>query len=122
MDYININSVSVPYPNGFTMKKEANITAEITTLTGKTVADVNGWKYANTSLKWDTLKETLLQEMLDEVMEPFTITFKDPLDGIVTVNAFLRSQISTKTRYKDGTSWVWKDVTLEVSFPDVYDQ
>ena len=51
MQYMDINGYSVPYPNDLELQRVPNIVNEITTLTGKVVADVNGWRYGDTELK-----------------------------------------------------------------------
>lgn len=124
MDYLTLTAAGtarqVPYPNDFQMQKTPNKVASLTTLSGKTICDINGWKYENTKLKWDTLLETDLQNLLSSISgNEFQLTFTD-IDGPQTVNAVLESRINTKTRYKHNGAIVWKDVEVEVSFPDCY--
>lgn len=120
MDYITINNKQIPYPNDFQMKKTPNKVGTITTMSGKTISDVNGWKYANTTMQWDTLLETDLQNLLTAISDnEFQITFAD-IDGNHTVNAVLESRVNTKTRFRDNGNIVWKDINIEVSFPDCY--
>lgn len=124
MDYIIINSeYKIPYPNEFKMQKTANIVSEYTTCTGKKLCDFNGWTYEDAEWKWDTLEEIVLQNLLEQT-DPrkgtFTLTFKDTEKGIITINAYRRNRAITKTRYRRGGNWVWKDVTLTVSFPDAF--
>lgn len=124
MDYIQINGQSFPYPNDFTMSKVANITNELVTMTGKTIADVNGWKYADQTLKWDYLGETQLQSIL-QLTDPvtvgtFTLEFTDPENGLVSVNAFRRSGITVKTRFKENGNIVFSGIELTFAFPDAY--
>lgn len=122
MQYFNINGYTIPYPNDFTLEKVPNIVNELTTLTGKIVADVNGWRYADTELKWDTLLDSDLQNLLSAIeTNTFTITFYD-LDGTQhTVNAVLRGRSNIKTPIINNTNIVWKDVTVSVMFPDCYE-
>lgn len=120
MDYITINNKQIPYPNGFQMKMVPNKVASITTMSGKTLSDINGWKYDNTTLQWDTLLETDLTNLLDAISDnEFSITFID-IDGSHTVNAVLESRVNTKTRFKENGNVVWKDIRVEISFPDCY--
>ena len=125
MDYIKLNgNCLIPYPNSFTMTKEANIVSEIKTCTGKCLADISGWKYEDTTLSWDTLFESDLQALLLEtnpVNGIFTLTFNDTESGTMTINAFRRKRVTTKTRHKKNGNVIWKDVQLEISFPDVYE-
>ena len=55
MDYITINNQTLPYPKQFQLQKVPFIVSEITTMTGQTYADVNGWKYADTVIEWGAL-------------------------------------------------------------------
>lgn len=123
MDYIQINGVLIPYPNGFTMTKVANIVNELVTMTGDTIADINGWKYADTTLEWDFLYESDLQNVLsgtDPLNGTFTLTFDDVENGQITVNAFRRSRVSVKTRYKENGRIVFTGIELTIAFPDAY--
>ena len=124
MDYLKINGqYRIPYPNGFTMKKTANITSEYTTITGKRMGDINGWIYEDQTFSWDTLKEEELQILLRETNPmngTFTLNFVDAEDGEKTINAMRVSRVLTKTRFKRNGYIVWKDVQMEVRFPDAY--
>ena len=121
LQYIEIDGTKIPYPNNFTLQKIPHIVNEMTTLTGKTVADINGWKYADTELSWDTLLDEDLQNLLTVLQfDTFQISFYD-LDGTQqTINAVLKGRANVKTPmfYKGAT--VWKDVSVSLSFPDCY--
>lgn len=123
MDFIQINGKRIPYPNDFTMNKTANIVNEITTMTGDVIADINGWRYADTTLKWDFLYETELQNLMtetDPLNGTFALTFSDVESGTLTVNAYRRSRITVKTRYKENGNIVFTGIELNVTFPDAY--
>lgn len=122
LDYMNINGYDIPYPNDFSPSKVPNIINEMVTLTGKVVADVNGWRYGDVTLEWDTLLDSDLQNLLAAISDPwFTVTFKD-IDGAEhTVNAVLRGRANVKTPIFYNGATVWKDVTVPLSFPDCYE-
>lgn len=122
MQYITINGQSIPYPNDFTLQKVPNVVNEMQTLTGKTVADINGWKYADTTLSWDTLLDQDLQNLLAAIEDnEFTMTFID-LDGAThTVNAIFRGRANVKTPIFQNSTTVWKDISVDISFPDCYE-
>ena len=121
LQYITIDGKQIPYPNNFTLQKVPNIVNEMTTLTGKTVADVNGWKYADTELSWDTLLDEDLQNLLDAIQyNTFQISFYD-LDGTEqTVNAVFKGRANVKTPIFYNGATLWKDVSVSLSFPDCY--
>lgn len=122
MQYITINGYDIPYPNDFTLQKVPNIVNEITTLTGKVVADVNGWRYGDTDLQWGTLLDGDLQNLLAAISAPsFTVSFKD-IDGADhTVTAVLRNRANVKTPHFHRGATVWRDVSIQLSFPDCYE-
>lgn len=121
MDYLTINGYRIPYPNDFTMERVPNIVAEVKTLSGRTIADINGWKYADQTLQWDTLLDGDLLNLLTATQgNTLTLEFVD-LDGeSVTVNAIKTSRVSTKTRLKHDNAIVWSNIALSLSFPDCY--
>lgn len=121
LQYMTINGKDVPYPNSFQLQKVPNIVNEMTTLTGRVVADVNGWRYGDTELQWDTLLDEDLQNLLTAIGdETFEISFSDIDGNTRTVTAVLRGRANIKTPlfYKDVT--VWNDVRVSLSFPDCY--
>lgn len=122
MQYMNINGYSVPYPNGFTLAKVPNIVNEMTTLTGKVVADINGWRYADTELKWDTLLDEDLSNLLTAISDSvFQITVED-IDGEShTINAVLKGRTNVKTPLFKDNETIWKNVSINLSFPDCYE-
>lgn len=121
MDYLTINGKSIPYPKKFEMKKAPNIVAELTTMSGKNIADVNGWKYANVTLEWGALYPEDLNRLILATADPsFTVTFLDKDGTTKTVNAILRSFKKAKTLVRYGDKYVWDGVAVELSFPDCY--
>ena len=122
LDYMKINGYDIPYPNDFAPAKVPNIVNEMVTLTGKVVADVNGWRYGDVTLSWDTLLDEDLQNLLAAIGDStFPITFVD-IDGAEhTVNAVLRGRANIKTPIFYNGATVWKDVSVPLSFPDCYE-
>lgn len=122
LQYITINGQKIPYPNDFTLQKVPNIINEMTTLTGKIVADINGWRYGDTDLEWDTLLDEDLQNLLSAISDPsFTISFKD-IDGAEhSVTAVFKGRANVKTPMFYQNMTVWKNVSVSLSFPDCYE-
>lgn len=138
MDYVSFNGAAnaVPYPNDFQMMKEPNIVAEITTMSGQTIADVNGWKFADTTLQWDYLPDEYLKIILEEtdpitkgvfkfgfyeMQHSVTRAMNGQRPSRVARNALRKSAVSTKTCFHTKEGYlVWKDVEMTLSFPDVY--
>lgn len=122
LQYITINGYDIPYPNDFEPQKVPNIVNEMQTLTGKTVADINGWKYGDVKLRWDTLLDEDLQNLLVAIAaNDFPITFKD-IDGADhTVNAVFKGRANVKTPLFHNGQTVWRDISISLSFPDCYE-
>jgi len=122
LQYLTINGESIPYPNSFTLQKVPNIVNEMTTLTGKVVADINGWRYGDTELSWDTLLDDDLQKLLSAISAPtFTVSFKD-IDGADhTITAVLKGRANVKTPMFNNGVTVWTGVSVTLSFPDCYE-
>ena len=121
MMYITINGYQVPYPNDFEMEQVPNIVGEIITMSGRTIADINGWKYADTTLQWGTLLDEDLHNLLNAISVPsFNITFTD-IDGTTkTVEAIFRGITHTKTPLFNNGVVVWQNIQVALSFPACY--
>lgn len=121
MDYIAINGLRIPYPNDFMMEEVPNVVSEVQTLSGRIVADVNGWRYADQTLQWDTLLDADLLNLLNATQgDVLTLTFTNLSGEEKTVTAIKRSRVSTKTRLKKDGVIVWSGIGLALSFPDCY--
>ena len=122
LQYITINGYDIPYGNNFTLQKVPNIVNEMVTLTGKTVADINGWKYDDVELRWDTLLDEDLQNLLAAISDSqIEVKFKD-IDGLDhTVNAVFKGRANAKTPMFHNGVTVWRDVSVQLSFPDCYE-
>lgn len=126
MNYITINGVQYPHPIDFAMQKTPNIVSTIKTMSGKSISDVNGWKYDDVQLKWEWISETVLRSLLSATAdgEIFTFGFCDPETGALkTVNAYRTSSTCMETRSLDTSgNAVWKNIQIEFSFPDCYQE
>lgn len=120
MDYIKINGYNIPYPNSFTLEKVPNVVAEIATMKG-TQADINGMKYADTSLNWDTLIGEDYQNLLTAISEyTFKLECFDADGNRIELDAVRGSFSFEKTQFKYGGQILFSGLKLEVSFPSVY--
>lgn len=121
MDYLRINGYDLPYPKSFELHKEPNIVCELTTMTGRRIADVNGWRYADTTIEWGSLYEEDLSDLIQAVSTPdLTIRFKDMEGETVTVDAILKGFTGKRTLAIYEEKAVWEGVAIAVSFPACY--
>lgn len=112
---IKINGTNIYRPNGFTPQRQDVYAAEITTCTGKTIADLIGWKFANMTMQWDALPQDQLEVLLAMSGE-CTLEFTDA-DGVARTEAVVRtSAVTTATRFTRNGVPVWSNVQLEVMF------
>ena len=113
---IRINSTDILAPNDFQPAREDVYAGEITTCTGKLIADRIGWKYADMSLEWDTLPQADLMVLIG-VSGMFNLTFTDVDGTTVTESAIPKSRVYTGTRYTDQNgNVVWRDVQFGITF------
>ena len=117
---IKINGSDVFMPNGFTPQREHVYAAEITTCTGKTIADRIGWKYSDMTLEWGTLPQDQLDVLL-AMDGTDTITFTDVDGTTVTEEIFPLSNVWIGTRFlgEDGEP-LWKDIRLSIRFVNAH--
>jgi hypothetical protein len=123
MDHITINSQNLPYPDTFNMKRVPNIVCQFRTMTGKDYADINGWKWADTTITWKALYPEDLTRLINAVQSAasFTISFMDAGGTSRSVNAVLKGFGHSKSLVKThGGSYVWQDVSIDLMFPDCY--
>lgn len=118
--YIKIGNERVLQCNEFTPAKEFVYAGEYTTCLGEARGDYIGWRYAPTTLQWDSLPQSQLM-ILNNINGPFELTFTDPKGQTVTEMVMPVSQAESATRHirSDGTA-VWKNVVMEVRFVDVH--
>lgn len=117
---IRINSTDILAPNDFQPAREDVYAGEITTCTGKLIADRIGWKYADMSLEWDMLPQADLMVLIG-VSGMFNFTFTDVDGTTVTESAIPKSRVYTGTRYTDQNgNVVWRDVQFGITFVNTH--
>ena len=117
---IRINSTDILAPNDFQPAREDVYAGEITTCTGKLIADRIGWKYADMSLEWDMLPQADLMVLIG-ISGMFNLTFTDVDGTTVTESAIPKSRVYTGTRYTDQNgNVVWRDVQFGITFVNTH--
>lgn len=113
------NTYNINRPEEFKPKIEDVYAAEITTCTGKTIADKIGWKFADLSLEWGGLPQDQLR-VLANMPQQATMTFKAE-DGKTYTEDIIRTSVAgAEHRWTDnGVVW-WLSVALEVKFINVH--
>ena len=120
---IAINGTILDVPPEFHPKRQDIYAGEITTCTGKLIADKVGWKYADMTLKWPALPQSKVNTLIAMNGEA-TFQFYD-LDGEAhngqTNNPPAEKIIRTSAvglRHRDtiGENVYWKDVSVTIRF------
>lgn len=126
---ITINGVSFPRPNDFGPVKENVYAGEITTCTGKRIADCIGWRWADMTLEWDYLPASLLNTLVN-LNQTTTIQFDMPTSytsntkkleyTTYSEDVILKNRVIVGSRGRDQYgNEIWHDIKLEVSFVNV---
>ena len=117
---ILINGVKMFAPNDFTLERSDVYAGEITTCTGKLIADRIGWKYADMGLTWDYLPQEYLETILN-LSGVFTITFENEEGFQFTEQCIRKGSTMTGTRFTDNDgNMMWKGVQFDISFINVH--
>lgn len=136
MDYIRLKIVytmpgtsgqtynDFPYPKQFEMQVVPNIVNEIHTMSGNTLYDVNGWKYADTTIEWGTLYPEKLHDLIYIVnkakVNDLYLEYVDPEGTAQSIKAVIKNFKKAKTLVRYGSDYVWEGVALTLSFPECY--
>ena len=113
---IIIDGTEVFRPNDFTLQRENVYAAEIETCTGKRIADLVGWRYADMTLEFDNLPQGKLSALLD-IQGEVSMTFGNEVETTVTETVIIKTSSATVTRLTDPEGNVaWKGVQLDVQF------
>lgn len=119
---ISINNNTIYRGNDFTLQREYIYAGEYETCTGKRIADIVGWRYADVTITWDTLSQTMLGYIMGLTGLAVDFTFTNELGSSVTekvIPQIISSQATRLTNPYDGTA-VWKNVSLQLQFVNAH--
>lgn len=114
-NYIAIDDNLIYRPSGFAPQIQDIYAGEYTTCTGKIVGDRIGWKYADATLTWDALPQSMVDYLIGMSGE-CTLEFVAP-DGTITSETVIRDsvvQLQNRNTIR-GEVW-WRNVSLELRF------
>lgn len=112
---IMIDDQALPKPPEFSPQRQDIYAGEITTCTGKIIADRIGWKYADMTLSWPALTQAEV-DILVGMSGPCTLKFHG-LDGNLHVQTVVRtSVVGLRNRNTIGGTVYWRDVTVSIRF------
>ena len=115
---ISIDSEIIYQGNDFTLQREYIYAGEYETCTGKRVADLVGWRYADLTIQWDTLPEDMLGYVMGLTGEAVDFTFTDELGESITesvIPTVISSQATRLTNPYDSSA-IWRNVSLQLRF------
>ena len=122
---IQLNGVELFRPNDFAPKREDIYGAEITTCSGKVIADRVGWRYADMTLNWDTLPQAQKAASTQKAQDYYSASrggVTTDADGVShTEQVIPTSRVWVATRFTglDGNP-CWKDVSMGVRFVNAH--
>lgn len=114
LDYITIDGTQIYKPAAFAPQIEDIYSGEYTTCTGKTVGDRIGWKWADMTLQWDALPQSMV-DVLVGMSGAVTMTFDAP-QGAQTEEIIRSSSVQLRNRNTIRGEVYWRDVSLEIRF------
>lgn len=115
LNFIKINNTSIIRPVDLRLEREDIYAAEITTMTGKTIADRVGWKYRDITLSWDALPQASVEVLLDMTGES-TFEFDDPSGDTIEETVIRNSVVQLRHPYTVNGVTYWKDVSVNLHF------
>jgi len=114
-NYIAIDGHEILRPPTFAPQMQDIYAGEYTTCTGKIVGDRIGWKYADATMTWDALPQSMVDYLIGMSGE-CTLEFVAP-DGTITSETVIRDsvvQLQNRNTIR-GEVW-WRNVSLELRF------
>ena len=118
LQFIQINGQNILKPENFSPERQDIYAAEITTCTGDTIADLIGWKYADITLQWPILPQSMV-DILIQMNGESTITFDD-VDGNTTEKVVRAGIVTLRNRNTiQGETW-WKNVSVTLRFLEAH--
>lgn len=112
---IAIDGHEIYRPPAFAPQMEDIYAGEYITCTGKTVGDRVGWKYADMTLSWDALPQTMVNYLIAMSGE-CTLEFEDLSGTITSENVIRTSAVMMRNRNTiRGEVW-WKGVSVNIRF------
>lgn len=119
---IQIDNNTIYRGNEFTLQREYIYAGQYETCTGKRVADLVGWRYADLTINWDMLPAAMFEDILDLSGEEVNFTFSNEKGQSVTekvIPQVISSQATRLTNPYDGSE-IWRDVALQVQFTEAH--
>lgn len=115
LSYIKINDIPIWRPPTFAPSHEDIYKGDYETCTGKVIADRVGWKYADMSLQWDALPQSMV-DVLVNMSGACTLEFDD-LSGEIAQEQIVRaSAVGLRHRHTQGGETIWKNVSVNIKF------
>lgn len=117
--YIAIDNQLIYRPPEFAPQMEDIYAAEYVTCTGKHVGDRVGWKYADSTLAWDALPQSMV-DILVGMSGICTLEFVAPTGDIISEQVIRKSVVQLQNRNTlRGQTW-WLNVSLEIEFVNAH--
>ena len=114
LDFITIDGDQIYRPPTFAPQMEDIYSGEYTTCTGKTVGDRIGWKWADMTLSWDALPQSMV-DVLVGMTGAVTMVFDGP-QGTQTEEIIRDSAVQLRNRNTIRGETYWLNVSVQIRF------
>lgn len=90
---------------------------EYTSMSGKVIGDLVGWRYEDMTLQWDTLPQAMLLNLIEAQKEGEVTFVFDDVEGSHQEQVIISVNTSRASRFTgiDGLA-LWQDIEVEVRF------
>lgn len=113
--FIAIDGEEIYRPPTFAPQMQDLYAGEYTTCTGRIVGDRIGWKYADMTLSWDGLPQSMVDILIGMSGEA-ELEFEAP-DGTIATEPIIRtSVVQLRNRNTIRGEVFWLDVSCEIRF------
>ena len=119
---ITIDNNTIYRGNDFTLQREYIYAGQYETCTGKRVADLVGWRYADLTIEWDALPAAMFSDILDLSGLEVNFTFSNEKGQSITekvIPLVINSQATRFTNPYDGSE-IWRNVSLQLQFTEAH--
>lgn len=121
MKIFKIDGEQIYPPNDFKMVVVKNLIESVTLYNGSKQYDYSGYRYGDSTWQWGGLPEGHLNILLRAAQNSeFILTFEDALEGVREIKCCCISRVAAKHRITKNGKPFWKNIEVEVTFPDAY--
>ena len=120
LDFITIGGDQIYKPPGFAPQMEDLYSGEYVTCTGKVVGDRIGWRWADMTLEWQALPQSMV-DILTGMNGEETMVFDAP-QGTQTEKIIRTSSVQLRNRNTIRGETFWLNVKVDIRFIEAHNE